>query len=188
MSAVGSYFPMQSDDPATPSVNIEPFDPRRSGPETHRIVDCRWKPSWSRLQFGGRSVHDPRHHSADALGGGLDVPVADLRVAQRHLRARDRAGPARPRRGTGRSGSSGSWRCRGRGWSRARANPAPRPGTSSRAISRRRGWPRRACPCWPRRTTRPRPPGRCGRAASCRTRAAACCGGSFGHGRAPRRA
>ena len=68
-------------------------------------------------------------------------------------------------------GSSGSSRCRDRGCCRACASPIPRPGTSSRAVSRRRGWPRRAGPCWPRRTTRPRAPGRCGRAASCRTRA-----------------
>ena len=45
-----------------------------------------WRqPSWSELRPGGRSVHDPRHRPADALGGGLDVPVADMGVAQRHL-------------------------------------------------------------------------------------------------------
>ena len=62
-----------------------PFDPRRFGPETHRAGDCRWKPSRCSLRPDGRSVHDARHHPADALGGGLDLAVADVRVAQRHL-------------------------------------------------------------------------------------------------------
>ena len=30
-------------------------------------------------------MHDSRHHPADTLGGGLDVAVADVRVAQGHL-------------------------------------------------------------------------------------------------------
>ena len=32
-----------------------------------------------------RSIHDSSHHPADALGGGLDVSVTDVCVAQRHL-------------------------------------------------------------------------------------------------------
>ena len=48
-------------------------------------VDCRRQPSWSGLGSNGRTVHDTRHHPADALGGGLNVPVADMHVTQRHL-------------------------------------------------------------------------------------------------------
>ena len=43
-------------------------------------ADCRRQPSWRGLRPNGRAVNDSRHHPADALGGGLDVPVADVRV------------------------------------------------------------------------------------------------------------
>ena len=76
--------------------------------------------------------------------------------------ARARAGLAPPRPGTGRSSSSGSWRFRDSDWYPDRAIPTLRPGTSSHAVSRRRGWLHRACPGSRRRTTRPRPRGRCG--------------------------
>ena len=54
-------------------------------PETHPVVDFRQQPLWRKLRPNGRSIHDARHHPADTLRGGLDVPVADMRIAQRHL-------------------------------------------------------------------------------------------------------
>ena len=62
---------------------IAPVPPRSKDPDN--AVDFRPQSSWRGLRPKARSVHDPRHHPANALGGGLDVPVADVRVAQRHL-------------------------------------------------------------------------------------------------------
>ena len=100
--------------------------------------------------------------------------MAAMATGPRGRRARAPAAPIRRCRGSVRRCSSGFSRYRDRGCYRARASPILLLGTSWRAVSRRRGWPRRACPCSPRRTTRPRPARRYGPAAFCRTSAAGC--------------
>ena len=80
--------------PRPPVVQNSVYADRSTQAGDHTIVgntggrgaaDCRRQPSWRGLRPNGRAVNDSRHHPADALSGGLDVPVTDVCVAQRHL-------------------------------------------------------------------------------------------------------